>query len=173
LGRSGFIVKFNKVFSMSELNEQLLILANVAIGSILAGIIGIEREISEKPAGFRTNMIIGGASALLVSLGKSLVNHFADSPAYDHLQFDPLRIIEAIIVGISFLGAGTILKGSDAQVSNLTTAATILYSAGIGVSVALNQYFLAIGITLLALLINSAIKIMERKFLKSSKQNKK
>jgi putative Mg2+ transporter-C (MgtC) family protein len=156
---------------MSEISGQLLVLVHVAGGSFLAGLIGIEREISSKPAGFRTNMIIGGASALLVSLGKLLVSNFADSPTYDHLQFDPLRIIEAIIVGISFLGAGTILKGSDAQVSNLTTAATILYSAGIGISVALEQYLLAIGITLLALLINSVIKIMERKFIKPGKEN--
>lgn len=144
---------------------QLLILLDVAIASILAGMVGFEREVSNKPAGFRTHMIIGGASALLISLGEVLVHQFQDEAFAEYLRIDPIRIIEAIVVGLSFIGAGTILKSEQSsKVYYLTTAATTLFTAGIGISVALKQYVLAVGVTILVLTINYAVRFFEDKF---------
>jgi len=64
-------------------------------------------------------------------------------------------VLQAIIVGISFIGAGTILKSKEENtVQNLTTASSLLYSTGIGISVALNAYIVAGGLTLIGLVIN-------------------
>lgn len=145
-------------------NSELLILLNVGIATLLTGLIGLEREAKDKPAGFRTNMIVGGSSALLLSLGKILVESYVESGLGSVIQPDPTRIIEAIILGISFIGAGTILKASDEnKVYNLTTAATVLFSAGIGIAVALEQYVLSITATLLLLIINKVVKIIYNK----------
>ncbi|MBK6264972.1 MgtC/SapB family protein [Marivirga sp. S37H4] len=145
-------------------NSQLLILLNVAIAAVLTGLIGIERESKNKPAGFRTNMIVGSSAALLLSLSKVIVSSYAYSDLSEVVQADPTRIIEAIIVGISFIGAGTILKGRDEdKVYYLTTAATVLFSAAIGIAVALEQYLLASSATVLLLIINRLVKYVYNK----------
>ncbi|WP_127846324.1 MgtC/SapB family protein [Psychroflexus aestuariivivens] len=145
-------------------NGELLILMNVAIAAVLTGFIGLEREVKDKPAGFRTNMIVGGSSALILSLGKVLVDSYIQSGLQDVIQPDPTRIIEAIILGISFIGAGTILKANDeSRVYYLTTAATVLFSAGIGIAVALEQYVLSVSATVLLLIINRVAKSINKK----------
>jgi putative Mg2+ transporter-C (MgtC) family protein len=138
---------------------QLWILLDVVIACILGGILGIEREKKEKPAGFRTNMFIAGASALLLSLGRFIANSMELELDPAALGVDPTRIIHAIIVGVSFIGAGTILKSSKEEtVRYLTTAAMILFSAGAGISVALKLYVVAVGVTIIGLLINTLVK---------------
>lgn len=151
---------------MLEFNwdSELIILMNVAIAAILTGLIGLEREVKDKPAGFRTNMIVGGSAALLLSLGEILVENYIKIGLKDVIQPDPTRIIEAIILGISFIGAGTILKAKEeSRVYYLTTAATVLFSAGIGIAVALQQYVLAVSATLLLLIINRIVKRIYQK----------
>jgi len=134
---------------------QLSILMNVIIATALSGIVGYEREKAQKPAGFRTNMIVGGASCLLVNLTYVLSTSLESVFSVDMVQADPIRVLEAIVVGVSFIGGGTILKSPQKQkVRNLTTAATLLYSSGIGISVALKQYWLAAGLSILAVLVN-------------------
>lgn len=147
-----------------DIVSQLYILLDVAIAMGLSGLIGFEREISSKPAGFRTNMIVGGAACLLLSLGLFIVEFLFDKNYGEFLQLDPLRIIEAIVVGISFIGAGTILKSSENEKVNfLTTAATILFSASVGICVALDLYMIGIGATLLILLVNTVMKKVDSK----------
>ena len=71
------------------------------------------------------------------------------------INADPIRVLNALILGVSFVGAGTIPKLTDQKkVVGLTTAASLPYSATIGISIALKQYVLGIGITLLVVLIN-------------------
>jgi putative Mg2+ transporter-C (MgtC) family protein len=77
------------------------------------------------------------------------------------ISIDPIRLIEAIVVSVSFLGAGTILKynnsKSERSVEGLTTSASILSVAAIGAAVAFEAFILAIGVTLLNIFINWAI----------------
>ena len=159
-----------------DVTLQLEMLLKVAVAAVFAGFVGLEREKAEKPAGLRTHMIIGSAAALLVSLGQVLVMHYEDLHIAPYLQTDPIRIIEAIIVGISFIGAGTILKREGVNdVRFLTTAASILMSAGIGIAVALDQYVIAAGVTILSLIINYTMLPLDnwlsRKF-KEQKQDR-
>lgn len=137
------------------MKPQLIILLHVIIASVLSGLIGFEREKVDKPAGIRTNMLVGGAVALLVTLGDIIITHFIDRGLGAYISADPVRIIHAIIVGISFIGAGMVLQiRHEQKIKYLTTAATILFSTGIGISVALKQYYLAVGVTLFILFIN-------------------
>ena len=137
------------------MKTELGILLHVVIASVLSGLIGIERESVEKPAGVRTHMLVGGSVALLVALGEIIVQRFYDIGLSSYINTDPTRVIQAIIVGISFIGAGLVLQiEKEHKIKFLTTSATILFSSGIGIAVALRQYFLAVGITLFILIIN-------------------
>ncbi len=142
-----------------EILSQLQILLQVTIAIILGGIIGFERERREKPAGFRTNMVVGGASALFIILGRYIVTALQQDLPPDALGVDPTRILYAVIFGVSFIGAGTIIKdGPSGSIENLTTAATILMSAAVGICIALNLYVLAVGVTVLTVLINTVVR---------------
>ena len=147
-----------------EWSNQLFILLKVFIAAILSGVVGFEREREDKPAGLRTHMIIGSAATLLISVGDLLIYSYASEEyIVESLRTDPLRIIEAIIVGVSFIGAGTILKSADElKIKYLTTSAALLFSAGIGIAVGLELYYLAVGVSLLALIINRSFKILSK-----------
>ncbi|HEX8746766.1 MAG TPA: MgtC/SapB family protein [Pyrinomonadaceae bacterium] len=142
---------------------QAQTVGEVALAMLLGGVIGVERELADKPAGFRTHMLVAGAAALLVGLGDALIHRFDASGMGDNLRSDPIRIVEAIITGISFLGAGTIFRRTDQKehVEGLTTAASILMSSAIGISVALRQFVMAVGVTLLALLTLRGFKFIQ------------
>lgn len=140
--------------------SQLWILLDVAIAAVLCGAIGGEREKLDKPAGLRTNMIVGSISCFFVAISPTLNNYMVANVTLDQMSMDAVRILQAIVVGVSFIGAGVILKSeSKKQVTNLTTASTLLYSSGIGIAVAVHVYLLAIGLTVLLLLINSMNRI--------------
>lgn len=148
---------------MGEWTVQLGVLGEVAVAMTLGGIIGIEREAADKPAGFRTHILVAGAACLLVGLGGALLAHFGARPELNVGTSDPVRIVEAIITGVSFLGAGTIFRAKNGeQVSGLTTAATVLLCAAIGIAVALRQFILAVGVTALALVVLRGLKFVER-----------
>jgi putative Mg2+ transporter-C (MgtC) family protein len=142
---------------------QLQVLGEVALAMLLGGLIGLEREAADKPAGLRTHMLVAGAAALLVGLGGAMVRHFATTADGDLIRGDPIRVIEAIIGGISFLGAGTILHRRADRVEGLTTAASILFAAAIGIAVALLQLVLAVGATTLALGVLRGLHFLDRR----------
>ncbi|HEX7811372.1 MAG TPA: MgtC/SapB family protein [Burkholderiales bacterium] len=142
---------------------QLLLVIEVAFAMVLGGIIGFERELANKPAGFRTHMLVSGAAALLVGMGDALVAKFAEDAGHELIQADPFRIIGAVVSGVSFLGAGTIFRGggSGRHVEGLTTAASLLVSASIGVAVGSRQWITAIGVTLLTLAVLRSLILVE------------
>jgi putative Mg2+ transporter-C (MgtC) family protein len=77
---------------------------------VLGAIIGFEREQANKPAGLRAHMLTAEAAALLVTLGDIVVARFDVALSRELLRPDPIRIIEAVTTGVSFLGAGTIIR---------------------------------------------------------------
>jgi len=135
----------------------------VVLAMFLGGLIGLERELADKPAGLRTHMLVAGASTLLVVLGDIMIEQYSGSVFVDAVRADPIRIMEAIITGISFLGAGTIIfRNRKESVEGLTTAASILFSAAIGIAVALHQYLLAAFLTVIAIVILFGLGYIER-----------
>lgn len=140
----------------------------VALAALLGGVIGIEREIADKPAGLRTHIFVAAGAALLVLLAEGAVDFFQRSGSGEKIEADPIRIIQAIVVGISFLGAGTIVHRRGSEVEGLTTAASIFLTASIGIAVALGRVWLAVATTLLALLVLTAVNWIEWKLLGKS-----
>lgn len=138
---------------------QLQIVGQIILASLLGGLIGLERELAGKPAGLRTHMLVTLSATLLVSLGNTIVSEFA-LPQF--MQADPIRITEAVIVGISFLGAGTIMQREEkGKVEGLTTAASILVAAAIGMAVGLQLLLISAGTTALILIINRVLNYFE------------
>jgi putative Mg2+ transporter-C (MgtC) family protein len=135
------------------MSPQYWTLDQVAIAMGLGAVLGAERESHGKPAGVRTHMLVAGAAALLVGMGDVVVESVDQEAVGVVLRADPLRLIEAVVAGVSFLGAGTIIRRQqDDEIEGLTTAAAMLVTAGVGVCVALSQYVVAIGVTLLVLI---------------------
>jgi len=142
---------------------ELQFLGKIVIAAFLGGVLGMERELAEKPAGLRTHMLVGALSALLVVLANQMVLSFEQQ---NLVATDPVRVLQAIVIGISFLGAGTILKygPEDARtVEGLATGASILSVSAIGIAVALNGFILAVGTTLLSVFINWGMMPLIRK----------
>jgi len=114
------------------------------VASALGAAIGLERELSGKPAGFRTN--------LLICLGSTLLTHISTLVGeVGGLGADPGRISAQIVSGVGFLGAGTIIQARG-SVTGLTTAATLWVVAAIGIAVGTGAYVEAVGTTALVLL---------------------
>jgi putative Mg2+ transporter-C (MgtC) family protein len=155
---------------LTDLHTQVDVLISVVVAMFFGGLIGIEREYADKPAGLRTHMLVAGAAALLVGLGDALTHRFTSEVYGDILRTDPMRIIEAIITGVSFLGAGTIFYRSENNlVKGLTTAASLLLVSGVGIAIALNQYILAFGVTLISIVVLRIIRLIDKKIEKKFK----
>lgn len=131
---------------------QLVIIGQVLVAMVLGGLIGFERELANKPAGFRTHTLVAGAAALFMAVATTAPNYLH---AHGTVEIDPLRVAAAIVTGVSFLGAGTIFRSDAAggKIGGLTTAATIWMAAAVGVTVALGQLIVATGVTVIALVV--------------------
>jgi len=123
------------------------------LAAILGGIIGIEREIRDKPAGLRTNILICVGSALFMSISTKVA---------EMLGGDPTRIAAQIISGIGFLGAGAVLH-SHGFVLGLTTAATIWVVAGVGMALGSGMYTVAVFTTVMSLITLYFLSFIEDK----------
>ena len=138
--------------SDGELIQRLLLAA------ALGGALGFERELRQKSAGLRTNILIAIGAALFTLMSYKLGGGTGA---------DPGRIAAQIVTGIGFLGAGAIIR-RDGDVHGLTTAATIWVNAAVGVAAGGGEFHLALiatGVTLGALLLLSPIeKIIDRRF---------
>ena len=111
------------------------------LAAILGGMVGIEREIRDKPAGLRTNILICVGSTLFMSISTKVAQL---------LGGDPTRIGAQIISGIGFLGAGAVMH-SHGFVLGLTTAATIWVVAGVGMALGSGMYLVAVFATAMSL----------------------
>lgn len=134
------------------MESEYTILLRALIALMLCGVLGWEREAAGKSAGIHTHMLIGLASTLFVTLAELLIDEFRTEG--DSMRFDPTRVLEAVVTGVSFICAGTIFMAGDKQcVKGLTTAAAIPVTAAVGVMVGLDRYLLAAGVTALTFLV--------------------
>ena len=131
------------------------LLGRLALAVLLGGIVGVERELSGKPAGLRTNILICLGSALLMDL--SITIGITDGVRTG----DPARIAAQVVTGVGFLGAGTIMQARG-EVVGLTTAATIWVVAAIGLAVGAGHRAEAVAAALLVTLVLTALGWLER-----------
>ncbi|GAB6196684.1 MgtC/SapB family protein [Lysobacter xanthus] len=135
-----------------EWQAELEAVAAAAGAMLLGGVIGYERELKNRPAGFRTHMLVAGAAALLMALSRLTLENPPGHSDVVQLRIDPLRLVEAVVNGVAFIGAGTIFaRRRGAPVAGITTAASLLMVAVIGVMTGLHHFVLAVAATLLTL----------------------
>ena len=142
---------------------QLQTVGLVALAGLLGGVIGIEREIAGKPAGLRTHIFVCAASALFMALGQNIISQYGEGSP---VQPDPIRVMQSVVLGISFLGAGTIIQHGRSRIEGLTTAASVLLVAGIGIAVAIGEIITATSITTIMLLVLIVFGQVERRLLR-------
>jgi putative Mg2+ transporter-C (MgtC) family protein len=124
------------------MHETLVMALRLLLATVLGGVIGLQRELSGKEAGLRTNMLICLGSALL-----TVISIYAFPGA------DPSRIAAGIATGIGFIGAGVILHRSGGAVVGLTSAATIWVVAAIGMASGAGLYIIAPAATVLVVIV--------------------
>lgn len=136
---------------------------HVALAGLLGAVIGIERELADKPAGLRTHILVASGCALLVVLAEGAFDFFQLRNPSDQVVADPIRVIQAIVIGISFLGGGTIIQHQGRRVEGLTTAASIFLTAGIGIAIGIDRVWLAVETTVFALLVLIMVGFVEKR----------
>jgi putative Mg2+ transporter-C (MgtC) family protein len=98
-----------------------------------------------------------------------LAAHFSAEQYRERVRVDPVRVIEAVVAAVGFVGAGTILKRPDnEQVQGLTTAASLLLVAGLGIAAGLGHFVLAVGATVLGTIVLAVLRIWEARYLHGS-----
>lgn len=139
----------------------LMLLLRIAVGTALGGIIGYEREISGRPAGFRTHLLValGSATFMVISTHFVYLQHYLPG---DLVEVDTSRIAASIVSGIGFLAGGAILR-SGLTVRGLTTAAGLWLVAAIGMSAGAGMFDVAVFVTLLGLAVLTVARRFERK----------
>jgi putative Mg2+ transporter-C (MgtC) family protein len=143
---------------------EIEIVKRLALAAVLGGIIGAERELRQKTAGFRTNILIAIGSALFTIMSVQL----ADS------RSDPTRITAQVVTGVGFLCAGAIIR-TRSGVHGLTTAATVWVNSSIGVACGGGAYRIAViagALTLAVLLLLApAERAVERRVHRNARRN--
>jgi len=132
---------------------ELEILLKILLSAILGGIIGLEREMSHKEAGLRTNILIAVGSTLLTILSFKF--------AILAKNVDPSRIAAQIVTGIGFLGAGAIIQAKF-SIHGLTTAASMWTVSAIGISVGSGYYLISFLITIFIIIILTFFKYISK-----------
>jgi putative Mg2+ transporter-C (MgtC) family protein len=145
------------------MNELTIMLIRLLLAALLSGVIGIEREIKDQPAGLRTHILVGTTACMLM-----LLSLYGFEPYLkEHTQIDYARIPAYVISGLGFLGAGTIIV-NQGNVKGLTTAASIWTVAGIGLVVGAGMYELGVIVTVIVIVSLSVLrkiaKVIERKW---------
>ena len=141
--------------SVEDLTRVLpVFLVRCGVAAVCGGLIGIERELKDKPAGFRTNILICLGSSIYMAIGLLIP---ADTT-------DPSRIAAQVVTGIGFIGAGCIIQ-SGAEVKGLTTAATIWVVAAIGIVSGAGYPVLALIASVMVIITLASLRRFERRFL--------
>lgn len=129
------------------------IIIRLVLSALMGGLIGLEREASNRPAGLRTHILVTSGSALMMQISIYMVTFSVDG--------DPARLASQVVSGIGFLGAGTIIRNGN-TVKGLTTAASLWVSAGIGLAIGSGFYLGAVVTTLIVYLTLKRLGNMER-----------
>ncbi|MBT0662685.1 MgtC/SapB family protein [Geobacter pelophilus] len=146
---------------------SLDIAVKLMLASILGGIIGLEREVHGRPAGFRTHLLVSLGSCLFVITSVSFYLKFGNLTGQGPLGVDPSRVAAQVVTGIGFLGAGAIIR-EKASIRGLTTAACLWVAAAVGVAVGVGMYSTSVLVTSLAVLNLVFLKKLENRLKKDT-----
>lgn len=136
---------------MVHLPSELDLVLRILLAALLGGVIGLEREVNDHPAGLRTHIAVAMGAALFGVIGAYAWGAFDTDRNATTYQMDVTRVASQVVVGVGFLGGGAILK-YGATVKGLTTAASLWVTAAIGLAVAMGMYGVAVATTVAVLI---------------------
>jgi putative Mg2+ transporter-C (MgtC) family protein len=143
----------NEFADLGDASNVTQLVMRLGLALILGGVIGFEREKSGRDAGLRTHMLVAVGSALFVLV--PLQAGFSQ----DNLS----RVLQGLVSGIGFLGAGAVIKlSAEREVRGLTTAASLWFSAGVGIAAGMGREATAILSVLVALAILSSARVFRK-----------
>ncbi|WNQ12453.1 MgtC/SapB family protein [Paenibacillus aurantius] len=140
--------------------EPVDLAVRLLLALLLGGLVGFEREHTNRPAGFRTHILVCLGSCLLMLIS---IYAFADFAGETNVRLDPSRLAAQVIPGIGFLGAGTIMRNGF-SVTGLTTAASLWIVSAIGLAVGSGFYLGAFTATAMSLLSLWVFNKIEKKY---------
>jgi putative Mg2+ transporter-C (MgtC) family protein len=139
------VAEFSDLHDVAEITR---VCVRLLVAMVLGGLLGYERELRGTAAGLRTHMLVAVGAALFVLVPLQAGTQLADLS----------RVLQGVIAGIGFLGAGAIIKLGEQQVRGVTTAASIWATAAIGIAAGMGREATAILSTVFALIILAAIR---------------
>lgn len=143
---------------LSSFEMQLLI--RLLLATLLGGLIGLERELHGRPAGFRTHLMVALGAALYMGVSLHFYQVYGGLSGSLAVRVDPGRVAAQIVVGIGFLGAGAIIR-ENASVRGLTTAACLWVAAAIGTACGAGMLLIAVVVTAISLVSLLVLKRVE------------
>lgn len=148
---------------MDSFGLDLDVIVKILLACLLGGLIGLERESINRPAGLRTHILVCVGSTLVMTINTILVVSYSST-----VNLDPGRFGAAVLSGIGFLGAGTIIREGN-SVSGLTTAASLWTIACIGLTIGSGHFLLATFTTLVVLIVLFTFARFENKITSGSR----
>jgi putative Mg2+ transporter-C (MgtC) family protein len=142
------------------MRSEIELLVRLVAAAVFTGAIGWERETAGKAAGLRTHVLVGVAACLFVTLGISVSGDFGGT----NVRIEPFSLIQAVAVGVGFLGSGVVRLGQGNRPHGLTTAASIWAAAGIGLGAGFGKYILAGGATVILLIVLRGVEQLEHRY---------
>lgn len=145
---------------MSLTSFEIQLLVRLLLATLLGGLIGLERELHGRPAGFRTHLMVALGAALYMGVSLHFYQVYGGLSGNLAVRVDPGRVAAQIVVGIGFLGAGAIIR-ENASVRGLTTAACLWVAAAIGTACGAGMLLIAVVVTAISLVSLLVLKRVE------------
>lgn len=139
---------------------ELEMIVRLLLASLLGGLIGLEREMHGRPAGFRTHLLVSLGAALFVAVSINFYRMYGNFSAGMPVGVDPGRVAAQVVTGIGFLGAGAIIR-ERGSIRGLTTAACLWVAAAIGVACGAGMFAISLVVTAIALVSLLVLKQVE------------
>ena len=146
------------------------VLLRLFVASGLGAVVGIERELRDQPAGFRTHMLVALGACLFTLVGAFGFQDLTGGQPVAAVNADVTRVASQVVVGIGFLGGGTILR-HGATVRGLTTAASLWVTAAVGLAVGMGFYLGATATALLAVVALAVLKPVGKRFTRGRQED--
>ena len=157
-------------------NKDIMMVVRLVVAAILGGIVGIERGSGDRPAGFRTHILVCVGSALFMLVSMYGFDDVAPTTAVHETDLgasrDSARIAAQVVSGIGFLGAGTILH-EGLTIRGLTTAASLWMVSAIGLAVGSGMFFLSAMATVITMITLVTFHTWEKRFAANSRSDRR
>jgi putative Mg2+ transporter-C (MgtC) family protein len=155
------VTELNRLFAIdwatgTDVTNQEAIV-RLVLATVLSAVVGIDREVRQKPLGLRTNMMVALGAAACALMALHLVDLLRGGP--DVVRIDPVRVMEAVVGAVGFLGAAAIIQGRF-EIVGATTGASIWVVGALGMACGFGFYALAVSMSIIGLLVLTVLGLI-------------